>query len=444
MADYNDEEVSVPMTDADPQNTTVLVPMDDRMEVDGGGGRHVAFAPLPVPPSPPVTSQPPTTAMDTGGTITQLADSLGISGMTAFLKNAEKTEQEAIQLGKTEQLIRRAQMNAKQVSTDLTTKEFMNDAKLKADKISKDLQESKRKTDSERIQMRGEDQASRAARAVTPADVIPLPTIRQSYGERARLKLNADYAVMNKNFKSYDKMPLRLTEKRTDVDWSQSAPQPPPAMPLRILPASSPPSPTLPAFPPPSAPPPALLPAPAPAPTPDGQRSTLRIGEKYAVRNKRFTPMSRMPLYTQVLTHQKERRADVDWSRSRMEKRAAATLALLEHTGPRKHGRVDMSTPSRDRPHARQSVQLASNRRALPTDMTLPSRDRGALQESRQLALNRRMAARYSTQPGVTVASPSATPAATPAAAPAAAPAAVPSQDIYNNTDLSPYNEDDL
>jgi hypothetical protein len=109
---------------------------------------------------------------------------------------------------------------------------------------------------------------------------LPMPAVRQEYGQRASLRIAGARGTFNRNFSSYDRVPMESKYpglRVTDIDVRRD--------------------------------------------TPYGGFQPLR------------------PLRAQVLAHQKEPRADVDWSKHRLEKRARATIALLEDTQPRNRAR---------------------------------------------------------------------------------------------------------
>jgi hypothetical protein len=103
-------------------------------------------------------------------------------------------------------------------------------------------------------------------------------------------------------------------------------------------------------------------------------------------------------LRAQVLAHQKEPRTDVDFSKHRLEKRARATIALLENTQPRQRTRaVDTNiTP--------QQVSSAQSRMQQYRQVT-----RGLNEAEVFRGTNR--VERYNTQPAITVSAEPVAPA---------------------------------
>ncbi len=138
-----------------------------------------------------------------------------------------------------------------------------------------------------------------------------------------------------------------------------------------------------------------------------GQRASIRIAGARGTFNRNFSSYNRVPLggaqpirplRAQVLAHQKEPRTDIDWSKHRLEKRARATIALLENTQPRQRARaVDTNiTP--------QQVSSVQSRMQQYRQVT-----RGLNEAEVFRGTNR--VERYNTQPAITVSAEPVVPA---------------------------------
>jgi len=169
---------------------------------------------------------------------------------------------------------------------------------------------------------------------------LPMPAVRQEYGQRASLRIAGARGTFNRNFSSYDRVPLETRY-------------------------------------------------PGLAPSQELSRDTPYGG---------FQPLR--PLRAQVLAHQKEPRADVDWSKHRLEKRARATIALLEDTQPRQRTR---NINTRITPQQVSSVQSRMQQYRQVT--------RGLNEAEVFRGTNR--VERYNTQPAITVSAEPVVPAET-------------------------------
>jgi hypothetical protein len=162
---------------------------------------------------------------------------------------------------------------------------------------------------------------------------VPMPAVRQEYGQRASLRIAGARGTFNRNFSSYDRVPMESKYpglRVTDIDVRRVTPY-------------------------------------------DG-----------------FQPLR--PLRAQVLAHQK------DFSKHRLEKRARATLALLEDTQPRQRAR---NINTNITPQQVSSVQDDMGRFRRAERMTREGHDRW----------NERRVDRYNTQPAITVSAEPVVPA---------------------------------
>ena len=157
---------------------------------------------------------------------------------------------------------------------------------------------------------------------------LPMPAVRQEYGQRASLRIAGARGTFNRNFSSYDRVPM---ESRY----------------------------------------------PGLAPSQELRRDTPYGG---------FQPMQ--PARASILTPP-ERRTDIDFSKYRLEKRARATIALLEDTQPRQRAR---NINTRITPQQVSSVQNDMGRYRRAERMT----------REQEVAGTRRVE-RYNTQPAITV-----------------------------------------
>jgi hypothetical protein len=162
---------------------------------------------------------------------------------------------------------------------------------------------------------------------------VPMPAVRQEYGQRASIRIAGARGAFNRNFSSYDRVPMESKYpglRVTDIDVRRVTPY-------------------------------------------DG-----------------FQPLR--PLRAQVLAHQK------DFSKHRLEKRARATLALLEDTQPRQRAR---NINTNITPQQVSSVQDDMGRFRRAERMTREGHDRW----------NERRVDRYNTQPAITVSAEPVVPA---------------------------------
>ena len=188
-----------------------------------------------------------------------------------------------------------------------------------------DVQESKMPDDDLQSYEEMREGAERSDMGVEDVQ-LPMPAVRQEYGQRATLRIAGARGAFDKHFRSYDRVPMESKY-------------------------------------------PALA------------------GTKEFIRKTPYGPFA--PVKKSILDSLPDKRTDIDFSKHRLEKRATATLALLETTQPRQRARTAPPITTEQRRGA-QDI-MGAYRRA--ERMTRETFDMG----------NERRVERYNTQPAITV-----------------------------------------
>jgi hypothetical protein len=154
---------------------------------------------------------------------------------------------------------------------------------------------------------------------------LPMPAVRQEYGQRATLRIAGARGAFDKHFRSYDRVPMESKY-------------------------------------------PALA------------------GTKEFIRKTPYGPFA--PVKKSILDSLPAKRTDIDFSKHRLEKRATATLALLETTQPRQR--------------ARTAPPITTEQQRGAQDVMSAYRSADRMSRIREADATRRVD-KYNTQPAITV-----------------------------------------
>lgn len=269
-----------PVGDVPPQGTVVadVAHLRGPEEVAKRRERGVGFAPTPTLGE---------IATSTPNQLVRMGEDLGIStgDMTSFLEGAKRREKEAIQEAKQDSL-REAQRQATQ-STDTTASEMtarrrtVQEEEEEEKEEREDLQESKA---ADVAESKTADDGLPSYEEMMGEDLqLPIPAVRQEYGQSATLRIAGERGAFDKHFRSYDRVPPPITTEQ--------------------------------------------------------QRGAQDVMGAYrrADRMTRIREANATRRVERYASREEELRAN---RRNNLEKRAAATLALLETTQPRQRART--------------------------------------------------------------------------------------------------------